>query len=122
MTGHNPRGSCPVAFNRANFAEFVLSLVNQSTDFPRQSKTLRARGITPNNFNMFQKKEGEREREREREREKEREEGQRTEVDPSILRKLRGKTAGPRGKKKKKKKEKRKKKNYYVPNDAPKQN
>jgi hypothetical protein len=81
-----------VAFNRANFAEFVLSLVNQSTDFPRQSKTLRAHYTK-----QFQHVQKEREREREREREK----GRRTEVNLSILRKLRGKTARPRRKKKK---------------------
>lgn len=55
MTGHNPRGSCPVGFNRANFAEFVLSLVNQSTDFPRQSKTPspRSRRRADGMINMF---------------------------------------------------------------------
>lgn len=53
MTEHNPRGSCPVGFNRANFAEFVLSLVNQSTDFPRQSKILSVLVALHEMINMF---------------------------------------------------------------------
>lgn len=53
MTEHNPRGSCPVGFNRANFAEFVLSLVNQSTDFPRQSKILSVLAALHEMINMF---------------------------------------------------------------------